>query len=127
MAVTRLRRLLSWYKYTSHHYIVTLWVRIPHMLGVLDTTLCDEVCQLLTTCWWFSPGTPVSSTNKSDCHNINGILLKVALSTINQPIQHISIVMLHIQRISNSKSKNGSESVQDGFYRLYLKYCWKWR
>jgi hypothetical protein len=31
---------------------------------------------------WFSPGTPVSSTNKTDCHDITEILLKVALSTI---------------------------------------------
>ena len=34
---------------------------------------------------WFSPGTPISSTNKTDCHNIAEILLKVALNTINQP------------------------------------------
>jgi spore coat protein CotF len=26
---------------------------------------------------WFSPGTPVSSTNKTNCHNITEILLKV--------------------------------------------------
>jgi hypothetical protein len=32
----------------------------------------------------FSPGTPVSSTNKTDRHDITEILLKVALSTINQ-------------------------------------------
>jgi hypothetical protein len=32
---------------------------------------------------WFSPGTPVSSTNKTDCHDIAEILLKVALNTIN--------------------------------------------
>ena len=31
---------------------------------------------------WFSPGTPVSSTNKTDCHAITEILLKVALNTI---------------------------------------------
>ena len=31
---------------------------------VLDTTLWDKVCQ------WFSPGTTVSSTNKTDCHGI---------------------------------------------------------
>ena len=31
--------------------------------------------------WWFSMGTPVSSTNKTDRHNITEILLKVALST----------------------------------------------
>ena len=36
--------------------------------GVLDTTLCDKVCQWLATGWWFSPGTPVFSTNKADRH-----------------------------------------------------------
>jgi hypothetical protein len=39
--------------------------------GVLDTTLCDKVCQ------WLSPGT---STNKTDRHDITEILLKVALA-----------------------------------------------
>ena len=33
---------------------------------------------------WFSPGSPVSSGNKSDCHNIAEILLKLALNTIKQ-------------------------------------------
>ena len=33
----------------------------------------------------FSPGTPVSSTNKTDCHDITEILVKVVLNTINQP------------------------------------------
>jgi hypothetical protein len=31
---------------------------------------------------WFSPDPPVSSTNKTDCHDITEILLKVALNTI---------------------------------------------
>ena len=31
---------------------------------------------------WFFPGTPVSSTNKTDHHDITEILLKVALNTI---------------------------------------------
>jgi len=31
---------------------------------------------------WFSPGTPVSPTNKIDHHDIAEILLKVALNTI---------------------------------------------
>jgi len=34
---------------------------------------------------WFSASTPVSSTNKPDRHDITEILLKVELSTINQP------------------------------------------
>ena len=45
---------------------------------------CDEVCQRLSTGRWFSPVTPVSSTNKTDPHDITEILLKVALNTINQ-------------------------------------------
>jgi hypothetical protein len=31
---------------------------------------------------WFSPGTPVFSTNKTDRHGINAVLLKEALNTI---------------------------------------------
>jgi hypothetical protein len=34
---------------------------------------------------WFSLGAPVSSTNKTYCHDIAEILLNVALNTINQP------------------------------------------
>jgi len=44
-------------------------------------------CQWLTTGWWFSLGTPVSSTNKTARHDVTEILLKVALNTINQPNQ----------------------------------------
>ena len=52
--------------------------------GVLDTTVCDKVCQWLATGRWFSPCPPVSPTSKTDCHDITEILLKVALNTINQ-------------------------------------------
>jgi len=60
------------------------------MLGVLDTTLCGKVCQLLEASWWFSPGTPVSSTSKTDYHDITVILLKVALNakTLTLSITH---------------------------------------
>ena len=34
--------------------------------------------------WVFFPGAPVSSTNKTDRHDITEILLKVALNTINK-------------------------------------------
>jgi hypothetical protein len=36
----------------------------------------------LATVQWFSPATPVSSTDKTDSHDITEILLKVALNTI---------------------------------------------
>jgi hypothetical protein len=39
----------------------------------------DKVYQLLVHGWWFSPGTPVSSTAKTGRHDIAEILLKVAL------------------------------------------------
>jgi len=35
---------------------------------------------------WFSPGTPVSFTNKTDLHDIAEILLKVALNSIPPPL-----------------------------------------
>ena len=52
------------------------------------TTLCDKVCQWLSTCLWFSPDPPVSSTNKTDRRNLTEILLKVALNTIKQTNKH---------------------------------------
>ena len=52
--------------------------------GVLDTTLCDKVCQSPVTGQWFYRGTPFSSTNKTDRHGITEIFLKVTLNTINQ-------------------------------------------
>jgi hypothetical protein len=62
---------------------LTLWVRIQLRQGVLYATLCDPVCQWLATGLWFSQGTLVSSTNKTDRHYITEILLeKVLLSTI---------------------------------------------
>ena len=59
-----------------------LWIQIS--IRRRCTTLCDKVCQWLATGRWFSPGPPVSSTNKTDCHDITEILLKVALNTTKQ-------------------------------------------
>ena len=42
------------------------------------------VYQWLATGRWFFTGTPFSSTNKTDRHDITEILLKVVLNTINQ-------------------------------------------
>jgi hypothetical protein len=70
----------SWiYNYLCNLPITTRVVSSNPFLwgGVLHTTLCDKVCQ------WLASGTPVSSTNKTDHHDIAEILLKVALNTIN--------------------------------------------
>jgi hypothetical protein len=57
---------------------------------VLDTTLCDKFVSDLRQVGGFYPGTLVSSTNKTDRHNIAEILLKVVLNTINQPTDQIN-------------------------------------
>ena len=57
----------------------------------LDTTLCDNVCLWLATGQRFSLGPPISSTNKTDHHDITEILLKVALNTINHP-NHLLVI-----------------------------------
>ena len=49
----------------------------PAWWGLLDTTLCDKVCQ------WFSPSNPVCSLNKTDLHDIAEILSTVASNTMN--------------------------------------------
>ena len=75
----------SWiYNYLCNQCLspLTLWVRILLRRGVLDTTLCHKVCQWLATGQWLSPGATLSSTNKTDYHDITDILLKVALNTI---------------------------------------------
>ena len=61
---------------------------------VLDTTLCDTICQWLATGWWFSLGPPVSSTNTTDRHDINEILLKVALNTTHQSTNPLFFCMV---------------------------------
>jgi hypothetical protein len=38
---------------------------------------CEKLTDDDATDGWFSPGVLVSSTNKTDCHNITEILLKV--------------------------------------------------
>jgi hypothetical protein len=63
--------------------------------GVLHTTLCDKVCHWLATCQWFSPGSPVSTTNKTDSHDITELLLKVALITITPQKSILSVNWWH--------------------------------
>ena len=74
------------YAISAHHHrcgdFESLSVR-----GVLDTTLC--VCQGLETGRWFSP---VSSTNKTDCHDTTEILLKVTLNIYQTNIQPNQII-----------------------------------
>jgi hypothetical protein len=72
----------------------TAWVRAR--LGKLQkgctrlAATSDKAYQLLAHGRWFPPGTPASSTTKTGRHDIAEILLKVALNTKNQSINHIT-------------------------------------
>ena len=67
--------------------------------GVLDTTVCDDVCQWLATCRWYSLCTSPSSTNKIDCHDITEILLTVALNIITITITLVWVCMFNTDLI----------------------------
>ena len=99
---------------TGQSYIYTRYVRIVCMFAIFNY-LCKSVplaskvvnsyavhsevysikhfvikfVSVLRQVWGFSHGTLVFSINNTDCHDINEILLKVALNTINQPNQTI--------------------------------------
>ena len=83
--------------------------------GVLDKTLCDKVCRRLATGRWFSPGTPVSTTNETDRHDITEILLIVALITIN---------LNHFLRFYLPVDKLGFISIYSGVLCGYIYTVW---
>ena len=90
----------SWiYNYICNQCLspLMLWVRISKTTRC--TALRDKVCQWLTTGRWFSPGTPVSSTKKTDRHDITEILLKVASNTIT--LAPMIMMYLTLQSVRN--------------------------
>ena len=66
--------ILFFYQAYINTFTTTYAISVYHQLycefesrsgrGVLDTILCDKVCQ------WFSLGSPVSSTSKTDHHDL---------------------------------------------------------
>ena len=117
--------------------LLTLWIGIPIRWGVLDTTLCDKVCQLLATGRWFSPVTPVFSTNETDRHDRTEILLKVSLYTIALTLFrcvlllslfHLHFIMVHFRNCSKLfypiflKKKNVNFHCNDLLMCLFLTY-----
>jgi hypothetical protein len=84
-----------WYHHYSCEFASRSW------RGVLDTTLCDQVCQWLATGWWFSPGTSLSSTNKPTySHDITEILLKMCFNEMKWNQYSTSITQLGRSYIS---------------------------
>jgi hypothetical protein len=130
-------------KSAYHHKVVSLNSR--SWQGVIDTTLCDKVCQWLATGRWFLSGIPVSSINKTDRHDITEILLKVALNTMNliqnrHHYHHHSLIMnrklfwvYHICDmwydqgfIFFSKSSLVQDQWEAGIYWSWKIFYWSW-
>ena len=99
-----------WSLYRSHLFVIYL-LSIRISIRARCTTLCDKVCQWLATGWWFSPGLPVSSTNKTDHHDITEMLLEVALNTIKQTNKLIYLC-LNIPHIIDYR------------HNISINFCW---
>ena len=92
--------------------------------GVLDTTLCDKVCQWLVTGLWFSQCTQVSSTNKTDLHDVTEILLKLALNN-NQSILNYIYVSLSLWIVCKRKWYSPTTKILDILFILtYKSVAW---
>jgi hypothetical protein len=117
------------FNYLCNQYLspLKLWVRIPLRRGVLDTTFCDKVMSV--TCNRFSPGTPVSSTNKTDCHGITEILLKVVLKHHNPNPKNTDIYLIphkHSTNIINTQYTDVNpwrKSVASHWHNFITKCC----
>jgi len=60
----------SWiYNYLCNQCLLPLMLWVWFLIRARCTTLCDKVCQWLATGRWFSLGSPVSFTNKTDGHD----------------------------------------------------------
>jgi hypothetical protein len=83
----------SWiYNYRCNQCLSPLMLYVRISIRARCTTSYDKVCYWLATGPLYSLNTPVSSTNKTDRHDITELLLKVVLSTL-KCIWNISIFL----------------------------------
>ena len=86
----------SWtYNYLSNHCLspLLLWVRIS--IRERCITVCNKDGQWLAIGRYFSPGSPITSTNKTAHHDIAEILLKVALGNTKQSNNYLQYRTLY--------------------------------
>jgi hypothetical protein len=96
---TKIFRRIQWQNMLRMHLLQSRIPRTPTYrgggtspLGISPPCACGArfmhpaLNSRLATCRWFSP---ISSTNKTDCHDITEILWKVPLNTINPTQTHI--------------------------------------
>ena len=80
-------------------------VQPPVIVYIYILYLCNQFLSSLVWKWletgrWFSPGPPVSSTNKTDGLDITELLLKVALITIKQTNNQLPVKLTFVNQFS---------------------------
>ena len=81
------------YNYLCKRWLSPLTFWVPNTLSrsVLDTTLCDKVCQWFVVDRWFSLDTPVSSTNKNLPPRYNWNIVESGVKQYNpNPLFHFN-------------------------------------
>ena len=85
--------VITWfleYSYLCNQCLSPQMLSVRISIRAMCTTLCDKVCQWLATDRWFSPGSPISTTNNTWPSDRTEILLKVAWTPSNKHIQSAS-------------------------------------
>jgi len=97
---------------------------------VLDTTVCDKVSQWFVTGQRFSPGTPVSSTNRTDCHDITEILINTITLILTITLTRIllSSTMFVLFKSKTTGVTSEGEIVfpsgETGLISVFMGCCW---
>ena len=105
---------------------------VGHLVSLDFFIFYNSHIQWLATGRWFSPDTPVSSTNKTDHHDITEILLKVALSNIKQPNHQHEIVYISCRLYISviycviSSSTFFNIGVWNFTVPVCVHVCWNW-
>ena len=79
------RIIITIHSQTNKDFYVSLWVTWSRLcINKLRKNAFNHIIKFVSDLWqvWFSPGTPFSSTNKTDRHHITQATVKVALNTI---------------------------------------------
>jgi hypothetical protein len=87
---------------------------------VLNTTLCDKICQCFAAGGCFSPGIPISSTIKTDRHEKTEIVLTVVLNTITPTLNRPHYVELLVPE------STARPVVSASALSWSIKYCFTW-
>ena len=84
-----------------HHYSCEL--ESHSWRGVLDTTLCDKVCQRLATGWWFSQCTPVLLVEETRVPGENHQPAKSHRQAFSHNVVHLALIGIRTHNVSGDR------------------------